>query len=119
MDELNSEKTVFQEISEGLDEIELGTQSVMSRAYLSWFGFKGQSQQAKVRVFVSNTHSIFLVLVSKITVSYRIVLLAKIHIITHLRPNYRATKYKTLSGWQPEWGRTKPCPAREITESRR
>eukprot|EP00980_Cylindrotheca_fusiformis_P025309 scaffold13478_cov132-Cylindrotheca_fusiformis.AAC.2 len=48
MDELNPEKTVFEEISEGLDEIELGTQSVMSRAYLSWFGFKGQSQQSRV-----------------------------------------------------------------------
>ena len=50
MDELDSDKTVFQEISEGLDEIELGTQSIMSRAYLSWFGFKGQSQQSKVRL---------------------------------------------------------------------
>ena len=49
MDELDSAKTVFEEISEGLDEIELGTQSIMSRAYLSWFGFKGQSQQSKVR----------------------------------------------------------------------
>jgi len=48
MDELDGEKTVFEEISAGLDEIELGTQSVMSRAYLSWFGFKGQSQQARV-----------------------------------------------------------------------
>jgi sulfate-transporting ATPase len=48
MDELNAEKTVFEEISEGLDEIELGTQSVLSRAYLSWFGFKGQSQQSRV-----------------------------------------------------------------------
>lgn len=48
MDELDSDKTVFLEITEGLDEIELGTQSVLSRAYLSWFGFKGQSQQAKV-----------------------------------------------------------------------
>lgn len=51
MDELDSSKTVFEEISEGLDEIELGTQSVASRAYLSWFGFKGQSQQAKVSHF--------------------------------------------------------------------
>ena len=53
MDELDSDKTVFQEISEGLDEIELGTQSVLSRAYLSWFGFKGQSQQSKVRQSIS------------------------------------------------------------------
>lgn len=49
MDELNPEKTVFEEISQGLDEIELGTQSVQSRAYLSWFGFKGALQQAFVK----------------------------------------------------------------------
>lgn len=48
MDELRPEKTVFEEISGGLDELELGTQSVMSRAYLSWFGFKGAQQQAIV-----------------------------------------------------------------------
>lgn len=48
MDELNAEKTVFEEISGGLDELELGTQSVMSRAYLSWFGFTGAKQQAIV-----------------------------------------------------------------------
>ena len=48
MDELSPQKTVFEEISEGLDEIELGTQSIMSRAYLSWFGFKGGQQQAIV-----------------------------------------------------------------------
>lgn len=48
MDELNEEKTVFEEISENLDEIELGTHTVNSRAYLSWFGFKGQMQQARV-----------------------------------------------------------------------
>ena len=48
LNELRSEKTVFEEISEGLDEIELGTQTVQSRAYLSWFGFKGGQQQAFV-----------------------------------------------------------------------
>lgn len=48
MDQLNSENTVFQEISEGLDELELGTQTVNSRAYLSWFGFKSAQQQAFV-----------------------------------------------------------------------
>lgn len=47
-DELNDEKTVFEEVSQGLDELELGTQSIPSRAYLSWFGFKGAQQQAKV-----------------------------------------------------------------------
>jgi ATPase subunit of ABC transporter with duplicated ATPase domains len=48
MDELNAEKTVFEEISGGQDELELGTQTVLSRAYLSWFGFKGGSQQSMV-----------------------------------------------------------------------
>jgi energy-dependent translational throttle protein EttA len=48
MDELNSDKTVFDEISGGMEEIELGTQTVQSRAYLSWFGFKGAQQQAFV-----------------------------------------------------------------------
>jgi len=48
MDSLNSENTVFQEISEGLDELELGTQTVNSRSYLSWFGFKSAQQQAFV-----------------------------------------------------------------------
>lgn len=49
MDELNPASTVFEEISGGLDDIELGTQSVQSRAYLSWFGFRGAQQQAFVR----------------------------------------------------------------------
>lgn len=49
MEQLDSEKTVFEVISEGLEDIELGTQSIQSRAYLSWFGFKGGQQQAVVR----------------------------------------------------------------------
>jgi energy-dependent translational throttle protein EttA len=48
MDELNPDKTVYEEISGNLDELELGTQSVMSRAYLSWFGFRSAQQQAIV-----------------------------------------------------------------------
>lgn len=48
MDELDPEMTVFEEISGGMDEIELGTQSVQSRAYVSWFGFKSAQQQQKV-----------------------------------------------------------------------
>lgn len=48
MDELDSTKTVFQEITDEMDEIELGMQRVQSRAYVSWFGFKGQMQQAIV-----------------------------------------------------------------------
>lgn len=48
MDELTAENSVFEEISGGLDELELGTQIVNSRAYCSWFGFKSGQQQAKV-----------------------------------------------------------------------
>jgi sulfate-transporting ATPase len=48
METLDSSKTVFEEISEGRDNIELGTQTVLARAYLSWFGFKGAQQQAFV-----------------------------------------------------------------------
>ena len=48
MEELNPEKTVYEEISGGLDDLELGTQVVNSRSYCSWFGFKGGSQQAFV-----------------------------------------------------------------------
>ena len=48
MDELDPKKTVYEEISNNLDELELGTQSVMSRAYLSWFGFRSGQQQAIV-----------------------------------------------------------------------
>mmetsp|Transcript_5212 Transcript_5212/g.15225 ORF Transcript_5212/g.15225 Transcript_5212/m.15225 type:complete len:651 (-) Transcript_5212:2298-4250(-) len=48
MEVLDDKKTAFEEVSEGLEEIELGTQSIQSRAYMSWFGFKGQSQQARV-----------------------------------------------------------------------
>lgn len=49
MEQLDSDKTVYEVISEGLEDIELGTQTVQSRAYLSWFGFKGAQQQAIVR----------------------------------------------------------------------
>ena len=48
MDELDSSKTVFQEITNEMDELELGQQRVQSRAYVSWFGFKGAMQQAIV-----------------------------------------------------------------------
>jgi sulfate-transporting ATPase len=45
---LGSEKTVWEEISGGQDEIELGKRKVASRAYVSWFNFKGATQQRKV-----------------------------------------------------------------------
>jgi ATP-binding cassette ChvD family protein len=45
---LEAEKTVWEEISGGNDEIELGKRKVASRAYVSWFNFKGPTQQRKV-----------------------------------------------------------------------
>jgi sulfate-transporting ATPase len=45
---LSPDKTVWEEISDGLDEIELGKKKVASRAYVSWFNFKGAGQQRKV-----------------------------------------------------------------------
>ncbi len=47
-DALDANKTVWDEISGGNDEIELGKKKVASRAYVSWFNFKGASQQRKV-----------------------------------------------------------------------
>ena len=48
MKELDPTKTAYEEITGGLDEIKLGTQTVLGRAYVSWFGFKSQQQQQKV-----------------------------------------------------------------------
>src|SRR6202158_4222576 len=45
---LDAGKTVWEEISGGRDEIELGKRRVASRAYVSWFNFKGSAQQRKV-----------------------------------------------------------------------
>jgi energy-dependent translational throttle protein EttA len=45
--ELDPTKTVFDEITGGGDEIELGKKTVSSRAYVSWFNFKGRDQQKK------------------------------------------------------------------------
>jgi ATP-binding cassette ChvD family protein len=47
-DTLEADKTVFQEISEGNEEIELGKRKVPSRAYCGWFNFRGPDQQKKV-----------------------------------------------------------------------
>ncbi len=46
--ELDPEKTVWEVISEGEEEISLGHRMVASRAYCSWFNFKGRDQQRKV-----------------------------------------------------------------------
>ncbi|HEY7172185.1 MAG TPA: energy-dependent translational throttle protein EttA [Vicinamibacterales bacterium] len=45
---LDPNKSVWDEISGGSDEIELGKRKVASRAYVSWFNFKGAAQQRKV-----------------------------------------------------------------------
>ncbi len=49
-DALDAEKTVYEEISDGMDEIELGKAEVNARAYCSWFNFRGAEQQKKVGV---------------------------------------------------------------------
>lgn len=47
-DHLDDMKNVWEEISEGLEELQLGDRSVRSRAYVSAFNFKGPDQQKKV-----------------------------------------------------------------------
>jgi ATP-binding cassette ChvD family protein len=47
-DSLNSAKSVWEEISGGLDMLQLGKREVNSRAYCSAFNFKGADQQKKV-----------------------------------------------------------------------
>ena len=46
--DLDPEKTVFQEITDGADEIQLGKISVNARAYVSKFNFRKGDQQQKV-----------------------------------------------------------------------
>src|SRR5437899_9428417 len=47
-DLLNPEKTAWQEISDGLDTVQLGSREVNSRAYVARFNFSGSDQQKKV-----------------------------------------------------------------------
>lgn len=47
-DSLNDGKTVWEEISNGHDEIELGKRKMPSRTYVAGFNFKGTDQQKKV-----------------------------------------------------------------------
>ncbi|WP_147162693.1 energy-dependent translational throttle protein EttA [Pararhodospirillum oryzae] len=47
-DSLDPDKTVWQEISDGLDELDLGKRKIPSRAYVGQFNFKGADQQKKV-----------------------------------------------------------------------
>ncbi len=46
---LAGDKSVFQEVSGGLDQLDLGGRIIQSRAYLSWFAFKGADQQKRVK----------------------------------------------------------------------
>ncbi len=47
-DSLNAERTVWEEIADSRDVIELGKATVPSRAYVAAFNFKGSDQQKKV-----------------------------------------------------------------------
>ncbi|AMY11365.1 putative ABC transporter ATP-binding protein [Luteitalea pratensis] len=47
-DALKGDRSVWEEISGGHDEITLGKRTVASRAYVSWFNFKGRDQQKLV-----------------------------------------------------------------------
>lgn len=47
-DSLDGKKTVWEEISDGLDEIDLGKRKMQSRAYCGLFNFRGSDQQKKV-----------------------------------------------------------------------
>ena len=47
-DALDGDKSVWEEISGGLDEIDVGAMKMNSRAYASGFNFKGSDQQRKV-----------------------------------------------------------------------
>ena len=47
-DTLDGKKTVWEEISGGLDQLQLGRREVNSRAYCAAFNFKGADQQKKV-----------------------------------------------------------------------
>src|SRR5262247_4084416 len=47
-DSLAANKSVWEEISRGEDELMIGKRPVPSRAFVSWFNFKGAQQQRKV-----------------------------------------------------------------------
>ncbi|HEX8367320.1 MAG TPA: energy-dependent translational throttle protein EttA [Pyrinomonadaceae bacterium] len=47
-DSLNADKTIFDEISDGLDLVQLGRREMNSRAYVSRFNFSGSDQQKRV-----------------------------------------------------------------------
>jgi ATP-binding cassette ChvD family protein len=48
-DELNGENSVWQEVSDGLDTLQIGNYEISSRAYVGRFNFKGSDQQKLVK----------------------------------------------------------------------
>ncbi|MHB8873344.1 MAG: energy-dependent translational throttle protein EttA [Myxococcaceae bacterium] len=48
-DSLDGDKSVFEEVSAGLDLLDLGKRTMQSRAYLAGFNFKGADQQKRVK----------------------------------------------------------------------
>jgi ATP-binding cassette ChvD family protein len=48
-DALDGSKTVWEEVSDGLDNITVGSYEINSRAYLSRFNFRGSEQQKRVK----------------------------------------------------------------------
>ncbi|CAA9346308.1 MAG: Energy-dependent translational throttle protein EttA, partial [uncultured Microvirga sp.] len=49
-DSLRDDRTVWEEISDGMDQITIGKRSIPSRAYVSAFNFKGSDQQKRVGI---------------------------------------------------------------------
>jgi sulfate-transporting ATPase len=49
-DALGADNTIYDEISEGAESLQLGERSVNARAYVSSFNFKGQDQQKRVGI---------------------------------------------------------------------
>jgi len=45
---LNTERSVYDEIADGKEEVDLNGRTVNTRAYCSWYNFKGVDQQKKV-----------------------------------------------------------------------
>ena len=49
-DALSDDKTIYDEISEGSETMQMGERSINSRSYVSSFNFKGQDQQKRVGI---------------------------------------------------------------------
>ena len=51
-DNLTPNETIWESISDGLDEIQIGKRTIQSRAYVGQFNFKGSDQQKIVSYFL-------------------------------------------------------------------